>query len=158
MAGDGGGGGHLGADEVGAASAALAAFEVAVGGGGAALAGLEDVGVHGEAHAAAGLAPLEAGGLEDGVEAFVFGLALDRLRAGDDHGADFGGDVVALDDGGGGAEVFDAAVGAGAEEDGVDLDVCDRRAGREAHVLVGALEGFAVGVGLVRRRGWGRRR
>ena len=44
---------------------------------------------------AAGLAPLEAGGLEDRVEAFGFGLALDRLRAGDDHGADFGGDVVA---------------------------------------------------------------
>src|ERR1035441_934966 len=87
VAGDGGGGGHLRADEVGAAAAALAAFEVAVGGGGAALAGLEDVGVHAEAHAAAGLAPIEAGGLEDGVEAFGFGLALDRLRAGDDHGA-----------------------------------------------------------------------
>ena len=69
------------------------------------------------------------------VEAFGFGLALDRLRAGDDHGADLGGDVVALDDGGGGAEVFDAAVGAGAEEDGVDLDLCDGRAGFEAHVL-----------------------
>ncbi len=114
-------------------------------GGGAALAGLEDVGVHAEAHAAAGLAPLEAGGLEDLVEAFFFGLALDGLRAGDDHGADFGGDVVAFDDGGGGAEVFDAAVGAGAEEDGVDLDVFDLCAGLQAHVLVGAGEGFLVG-------------
>ena len=51
-----------GADEVGAATAALAAFEVAVAGGGAALAGGEDVGVHAEAHAAAGFAPLEACG------------------------------------------------------------------------------------------------
>ena len=55
------------------------------------------------------------------------------------------GDVVALDDGGGGAEIFDAAVGAGAEEDGVDRDVVDRRAGFEAHVFEGALEGLAVG-------------
>ena len=39
VAGDGGGGGHLRADEVGAAAAALAAFEVAVGGGRAAFAG-----------------------------------------------------------------------------------------------------------------------
>ena len=60
------------------------------------------------------------------VEAFFFGLRFDGLRAGDDHGADRGGDVVAVDDLGGGAEVFDAAVGAGAEEDGVDLDVFDR--------------------------------
>src|SRR5215469_14590320 len=68
VAGDGGGGGHLRADEVGASTAALASLEVAVGGRGAALAGLQDVGVHGEAHGAAGLAPLKAGGLEDGVE------------------------------------------------------------------------------------------
>ena len=76
MAGDGGGGGHLRADEVGASAAALAAFEVAVAGGGAALAGREDVGVHAQAHGAAGLAPLEAGLAEDVVEAFVLRPAL----------------------------------------------------------------------------------
>ena len=147
VAGDGGCCGHLWADEVGAASAALAAFEVAVAGGGAALAGCEDVGVHAEAHAAAGFAPVEACGREDLVEAFLFGLRFDCLRAGDDHGADRGGDVVAADDGGGGAEVFDAAVGAGAEEDAVDVDLFDGRAGLEAHVFEGALEGFFVGFG-----------
>ena len=50
---------------------------------------------------------------------------LTAWRAGDDHGADGGGDVVAVDDFGGGAEVFDAAVGAGAEEDGVDFNRLD---------------------------------
>src|SRR5947207_16029253 len=60
MAGDGGGRGHLRADQVGAPAAALAAFEVAVGGGGAALAGEEDIGVHAQAHGAAGLAPFVA--------------------------------------------------------------------------------------------------
>ena len=109
VAGDGGSGGHLWGDEVGAASSALAAFEVAVAGGGAAFAGGEDVGVHAEAHAAAGFAPVEACFGEDFVEAFFFGLRFYCLRAGDDHRADGGGYVVAADDGGGGAEVFDAA-------------------------------------------------
>ena len=147
MAGDGGGGGHLGADEVGAAAAALAAFEVAVGGGGAAFAGLEDVGVHSEAHGAAGLAPVEAGVAEDFVEAFALGLCLDLLGAGDDHGADGGGDVVTAHDLGGGAEVFYAGVGAGAEEDGVDFDFGNGHAGLEVHVFEGSGEGFAVGFG-----------
>src|SRR6476620_649021 len=43
---------------------ALPALEVAVGGRGAALARRQLVGIHGEAHRAARLAPVEAGGLE----------------------------------------------------------------------------------------------
>src|SRR4051812_7537837 len=54
LAGDGGRRRHGRAHEVCPAAAALAAFEVAVGGRGAAFAGLELVGVHGEAHGAAG--------------------------------------------------------------------------------------------------------
>ena len=74
-----------GRDEVGAPAAALAALEVAVRGRGAALARLEDVGVHAQAHRAAGDAPVEAGGPEDLVEALRLGLRADLLRAGDDH-------------------------------------------------------------------------
>src|SRR6476646_6358783 len=55
---------------------ALPALEVAVGGRGAALARRQLVGVHGKAHRAAGLAPVEAGGLENLVEAFGLGLRL----------------------------------------------------------------------------------
>ncbi len=152
VAGDGGGGGHLRGDEVGAASAALAAFEVAVAGGGAAFAGGEDVGVHAEAHAAAGFAPLEACVLKISSRPSSSAWRFDGLRAGDDHGADGGGDVVALDDRGGGAEVFDAGVGAGAEEDGVDLDllrsVC--RALRPMYSRARAKD-FLVGFGGVGR-------
>ena len=68
--------GHGGGYEVRSAAAALAAFEVAVGGRGAALAGRELVGVHCETHAAAGFAPLETRVLEDAVEAFYLGLLL----------------------------------------------------------------------------------
>src|SRR5205814_10358173 len=44
-------------------------------------------------------------------------------------------------------EILNAAIGAGAEEDGVDLDVLDLLAGLDAHVLIGALEALAVGFG-----------
>src|SRR6059058_4307677 len=65
---------HRRADQVGAATGTLAALKVAVAGGGAALAGLEAVGVHRQAHRAAGLAPFEARSLKDQVEAFALGL------------------------------------------------------------------------------------
>src|SRR4051812_38813054 len=51
--------GHRRAHQVRPAALALAALEVAVAGRGAALAGLELVRVHAEAHRAAGLAPVE---------------------------------------------------------------------------------------------------
>ena len=86
-------------------------------GGGAALAGLQDVGVHAEAHGAAGLAPLEAGGLEDLVQAFFFGLRLTACEPGTTMARTLVATWWPLTIGGGGAQVFDAAVGAGAEED-----------------------------------------
>src|ERR1700680_303872 len=72
------GGGHGRRNEMRAALVALAALEVAVRGRGATLAGIELVGIHGEAHRAAGLAPLEAGLDENLVEAFGFGLLFDQ--------------------------------------------------------------------------------
>ena len=80
MAGDGGGGGHGRADQVGAAARALTALEVAVAGAGRALAGLELVGVHGQAHAASRLPPFGAGLEEDPVEPLGLGLVPDRPR------------------------------------------------------------------------------
>src|ERR1035437_576060 len=74
---------------------ALAPLEVAVRGADAVLAGLELVAVHGDAHRAAGLAPLRAGRREDRVEALALGLSLDLLRSGDDEHAQAVGDVAA---------------------------------------------------------------
>src|SRR6478735_2430579 len=68
LAHDGGGGGDGGRDEVRLHAGALTAFEVAVRGGRAALAGSEVVGVHADAHRAARAAPLGARGLEDLVQ------------------------------------------------------------------------------------------
>jgi hypothetical protein len=61
---------------------ALAALEIAVRGRGAALARLELVGIHRQAHRAARLAPLEAGLAEDLVQPLGLGLRLDQARAG----------------------------------------------------------------------------
>src|SRR6185312_5857858 len=79
VAGDSGCCCHLRADEVSAASTALSAFEVAVAGAGATFSGGEDVGIHAEAHAAAGFAPVEACCSEDFIEAFLFSLRFDGL-------------------------------------------------------------------------------
>ena len=82
VAGDRGRGRDGRADEVRAAAPALTSLEVPVARRGAALAGRELVRVHAEAHRAAGVPPLEPGGLEDRVEALAFGLALHEHRAG----------------------------------------------------------------------------
>ena len=73
-------------------------------------------------------APLGAGLGEDLVQALRLGLQAHPRRAGHDEHAHAVGDLVALDDRGGGAQVLDPAVGAGADEDGVDRDVAQRRA------------------------------
>src|SRR5690606_20785203 len=72
--------GHRRAHQVGAATGALAALEIAVGGGRAMLAAAQLVRVHRQAHRAARLAPLEAGFDEHLVQALGFGLRLDQAR------------------------------------------------------------------------------
>jgi hypothetical protein len=139
VAGDGGGGGHRRADQMGAAAGTLAAFEIAVGGRGAALARGEAVGVHGQAHRAARLAPLEPGGGEDLVQALGLGLLLDLAGARHhQRQLDVAGNRPAPWPRRGGAQVLDARVGAGADEDLVDrmsgLSACRR----QAHVLASA--------------------
>src|SRR3954471_17055243 len=102
-----------------AAALALATLEVAVRGRRAALAGRQRVRVHAQAHRAAGRTPVEAGRLEDLVEALPLGLRLHLLRSRDDHRVDVRVALAALDDLGGGAQVADAGVGARADEDAV---------------------------------------
>src|SRR3954449_8892667 len=101
--------GHLGGHEGRAPAATLPALEVAVRRARAALAGVQRVLVHAEAHGAAGGAPLEARGEEHLVQALLLGLAADLLGAGNDHGADVRVDLLAVEHGGGGAQVADPA-------------------------------------------------
>ena len=121
---------------MGTSTCTLAALEVTVRGGGATFLGGEDIRVHAEAHGATCFAELEAGIEEDLVEAFGFGLISDEAGPGDDHGAlDVCGDLAALDDLGGNAKIFDAGVGAGADENFINFDILHLGARGEAHVL-----------------------
>ena len=111
--------------------------------------GVELVGVHRQAHAAAGLAPFEAGFVEDAVEPFGFGLLLHLPAAGHDHRVDVLGDVVAAHHGGRGAQVFDPAVGAGADEHAVERErlrsACPASRPMYSSALAAALRSVVVG-------------
>ncbi len=132
-----------GAGEERAAALALAALEVAVGRAHGVLPGGELVAVHGEAHRAAGLAPLGTGGLEDLVETLALGLGLHLLGARDDHDPRGLADLPALEDGGSEAQVADAAVRAGADEDDIDRLAGDGLAGLQVHIGEALLEAAA---------------
>src|SRR5439155_658410 len=135
VSGDRGRRGHLGAHEVSPAAAALAALEIAVRGRSAALARLEPVCVHTQAHGAAGFAPLEAGVLENSVKAFVLRLRFHQARSRHDHRElDIRGKTPPADDRRSGPQVFDARIRARADEHLVDADVGHGRIGLEAHV------------------------
>src|SRR2546423_14651756 len=112
-----------------AATATLAALEVAVRGRCAALARREDVRVHSEAHRAARRAPVEAGASEDLVEALRLGLRLYLLRSRDDHPVDVGVDAAPVEHRRRCTQVPDPGVRTGADEHAVELDLLDRRAG-----------------------------
>src|SRR6187431_1821281 len=140
----GGGGGHGNRYQVRTTALALPALEVAVGGRRAALLRSELVGVHAQAHRAPGTTPLGARGDEDLVEALLLGLQAHAYGSRYDEQAGVGGHRAALEDRGGEAQVLDAAVGARADEDRVDLDLAHRRTGRETHVSQGVLGGDLV--------------
>src|SRR5437016_479833 len=145
MAGNRGGCGHDRADEMRATVLALAAFEVAIAGAGATLVRRQDVGVHADAHAASGVAPLETGVAENFFEAFFFGLRLDTARAGDNQRLlDVFRHVLAGDKVRGGAEIVEARIGARADEHAVHGNIHDRRAGFQAHVFERAFSSLLV--------------
>src|SRR5262249_1485764 len=88
LAGNRGGCGHRRRDQMCAALVALPALEIAIGRGRATFAGAEPVGIHGKAHRAAWLAPVEARFQKNLVKPFGLGLTLDETGAGHDHRRD----------------------------------------------------------------------
>src|SRR4051812_38238102 len=82
------GGGHGRAHQMSTAAGPLSPFEIAIAGRGAAFAGLKTIVIHGYAHRAAGIAPLEPGLAKDSIEPFALGLCLYLRRSGNDHSTD----------------------------------------------------------------------
>src|SRR5512135_3157676 len=98
----------------------LPALEIAVARADDELARLADVAVHAQAHRAAGFAPFGAGGAEDFVQAFAFGVALDLLGARHDEHAHLRRNLVSAQHVGRRTQVRQARVRATAEEHDVD--------------------------------------
>ena len=127
---------------MGAPTAALAAFKVAVAGARGAFLGCQLVGVHCQAHRTPWFAPVESGVDKDAIQAFLFGLqfygmaARHHHRPFDLHAAPAG--YVCC-----GAQIFDATVGARADEHGVHGDVADAGARHQTHVVERARHGVA---------------
>src|SRR6266849_11144177 len=141
LAGDRGGRRHGRRHQMRAAFIALAALEITVRGRGAAFAGLELVGIHGEAHRAAGLAPVEAGLDEYLVQALGLGLLLHQAGAGYDHRTDVAIDRLVVRDARDVAEVFDARVGARSNEYPIDRDIGYPFAAVQSHIVERAHRG-----------------
>ena len=140
---------------MGAAAAALAALEIAVAGRGAALARLQLVGVHRQTHRAACQTPLEPRVEENLRQPFRFGLRPHQTRARHHHRAQALLDLVALQDGGGGAQILDPAVGARSDEHGINRDVGQLHARRQPHVGKAALHRLDLAAGEIRWCGHG---
>ena len=75
------------------------------------FAGLQFVGVHGQAHTAASLSPFETGFGKYSVQTFLLGLLLDDPAAGDNHGADAIVNFFAAYDFGGSTQILDPRIG-----------------------------------------------
>src|SRR5262245_43471145 len=103
---------------MGARARSLPSAEIAVGGRGAALPWRHHVATDAGAHGAAGFAPVETGVAEDAVEPFLLGLALDGGRAGRHQSGNLA--HPPCQDRGCSAQILDARIGAGADEDAVD--------------------------------------
>src|SRR6185437_3219744 len=110
-----------------APAAALAPFKVSVAGGSAAFARLQNVRVHSQTHGASRLSPLETCLLEDFMQAFLLGCVLDGLRAGHHHRPHFSTYMMTFRHTRGFAQVFQARVGARADEYAVHRNLLDRR-------------------------------
>ena len=160
VAGDGGGGGDGGGDEVGAPAAALAALEVAVRRGrrsarrAPACRGSWPGTSSSPARASRSRRRVKTSS-RPSASACCLHRGTSRARR---ASARRRRHLAAVGHGGRGPQVLDAAVGARADEHGVDGDVADRRAGVEAHVLERPRGRLAVASARRRRRGRARRR
>src|SRR6267378_6449243 len=99
--------GHRRRHEMGPAAGPLAPFEISIAGRGAALSGLKHVGIHCQAHTAAGLPPLESSLFEQSVEPFLFSLLFHETGTGYDHRMNGLRDMLAFGQVGRKAEVLD---------------------------------------------------
>src|SRR5207302_8775193 len=97
------------------------------------LARLDHIAIDADTHGAAGFPPFQTGGAEYAVEALPFGLALDAARSRGHEARYLAG--TASEHGRCRAQILNAGVGAGADEDPINGDVGQLPAGGNPHIL-----------------------
>src|SRR6266446_9206875 len=118
-----------------AASATLTALEVSIRSRRAPLTRLKDVRVHSETHATTRLPPIKPCLSEDPIESLQLCLLLDLLRTRHDHRVESTGDLLSVDHACRRAKVFDARVGARANEHPINFYFLNCSPGFQCHVL-----------------------
>lgn len=104
---DGRGDRHRRRHQMGSPARSLTAFKIAIAGGGATFTRLQDVGIHGQTHAASGLSPFESCFTKYAIKAFRFRLLFDESGPRDHHGMHGLGHSFPLGKAGCQTEVFD---------------------------------------------------
>ena len=128
-------------------------LEIAVGGGDAALARLAAIAVAAGAHRTARLAPEEPGVAEHAIEPGRLGLALHAGRARHHHGDHALGHAPAAHHVGGGLQIRQAGVGAGADEHALHRQPGQRHPRPQPHVGQRAFDRAAPAFFALRRIG-----
>jgi hypothetical protein len=127
-------GSHGRRKQMGAAATALTAFKIAVGGGSTTLPRFQLVRIHRKAHRTTRFTPVETRLDKDLVEAFFLSLMFHKARARDHHRVYMGCNLLAFGNGRGRAQVFHPPIGAGADENTIDLHRGKRRTGFQIHI------------------------
>mmetsp|Transcript_6378 Transcript_6378/g.13298 ORF Transcript_6378/g.13298 Transcript_6378/m.13298 type:complete len:200 (+) Transcript_6378:144-743(+) len=96
---------------------ALTTFKVTIGRGGTSFLWFEFVRVHGQTHGTSRFPPIKAGGRQDLIQSFFFGLFLDETGPGDHHGVDAVGDFASHGNGGHFSNIFNATIGTRSNKD-----------------------------------------
>src|SRR3989344_4954684 len=125
---------------------ALPPFKITVGSGSAAFTRLQTVGIHGQTHLAAWLAPFEGRIPEYFIQPFVFSLRFYQSRPWHLHGKlDAGRNVYAFSDGRSRAQILYARISAGANKHLIKADFSYWRVRLQAHILQGMLHAATLG-------------
>src|SRR5436305_13928554 len=120
---------------MGTSTTSLASLEVTIARRGAALTLFQGITIHSDTHATAGLAPFKASLPENVGNALFFRHAPHSHRTWYDHRSHTGRDVLALYILSCHAQIFQARIGTGANEDRIQGDLRDLLTWLQTHIL-----------------------
>src|SRR5580658_1836828 len=126
---------HHGTHQMRSPTASLSPFEIAVAGGSAALARLQNVRIHSQTHGASRFTPLKPCVQKNTVQSLLLGRALYRLRSRHNHGTHIRTYLMTFGHARCRPQIFETRVRARPNKDTVDADVLNALPRFQPHVL-----------------------